>query len=281
MIQILEWLPFHVLFLWDVVLFIRRTRAPLPAKAPRSVSVIIPTRNEEERIEACIEAIRQDDAVHEVIVVDGGSTDRTAALAAGAGAMVIHGSADPEKGGGRGGQINAGLAPARGDIAAVVHADSLAPPGVFSAVRDILARDATVAGGAIGCVFSSSAPLMRLVEAANDFRAVFLGVSFGDQVQFFRREPVVRQALFPAIPLMEDVEFCPRLSRLGRRVFLFGEVRVSARRWKKTGYGNFISIPLRVAAYLWRRLWGDVDVLAMHRAYYSKEKQPETMNRKQ
>ncbi|MCP4686711.1 MAG: glycosyltransferase [Desulfobacterales bacterium] len=267
-IQLVEWLPFYTLFLIDIHLFRKRSGARPRVETPRAVTVITSARNEAERIGACVRSILQDNAVREVIVVDGESGDSTAQRAANAGAAVIAGSADLGKGGGRGGQINAGLAAAKGDIIAVVHADVLAAPGVFTRIRDILARDASIVGGAIGCVFTSPGPLVRLVELANDFRAVFLGISFGDQTQFFRREMVVRNGGFPDIPLMEDVEISLKLSGMGRQVFLFGDFRVSARRWNKKGHKNFTSVLCLTSAYLWRRLRGPVDTRAMYREYY-------------
>ncbi len=52
---------------------------------------------------------------------------------------------------------------------------------------------------------------MRLIEYANDIRTALSGISFGDQIQFFRRLPVKAQDIYPVIPLMEDVELALRL----------------------------------------------------------------------
>jgi hypothetical protein len=109
----------------------QRIRKYACQKAPQSVSVVIPTRNEAEHISACIHAILKDKSV--------------------------------------------------------------------------------------GGVFNDSGWRMRLIEFLNDFRFVFTGIGFGDQVQFFRRKPVLERNLFPIIPLMEDVEFSLRLKRLGRQ----------------------------------------------------------------
>ena len=95
-----------------------------------------------------------------------------------------------------------------------------------------------------------------------------MGIGFGDQVQFFRRKPVLERDLFPIIPLMEDVELSLRLKRLGRQAFLFGDALISARRWKIEGFRNSISIICRVALYLWQRIWRKPDTLAMYYSYY-------------
>ena len=109
---------------------------------------------------------------------------------------------------------------------------------------------------------------MRLIETANDFRAAFLGISFGDQIQFFRREPVLKADLFPDIPIMEDVEFGIRLHNLGRQVYLFGDTLISARRWDSTGAGNAFLVVFRVTAYLLKRIRGTPDTEALYRLYY-------------
>ncbi len=67
---------------------------------------------------------------------------------------------------------------------------------------------------------------------------------------------------------MEDVELSLRLPRLGRQIFLFGEVLMSARRWQSKGYGYSFQVICLVTGYLWQRLRGTPDTLAMYRRYY-------------
>jgi GT2 family glycosyltransferase len=77
--------------------------------------------------------------------------------------------------------------------------------------------------------------------------------------------------VFPGIPLMEDVEFSIRLHRLGRQTYLFGDALVSSRKWKKKGFGHALTVIRLMTAYLWQRLWGAPDTLAMYRRYYGKD----------
>jgi hypothetical protein len=252
----------------DLRLFVSRCRGPVEAKAPETVSVVVPTRDEEERIAGCIEAIRRDPAVVEVIVVDGGSTDGTAELAEAAGARVVEHLLPYDRGGGRGGQIHAGVALARGDVVAIVHADTAVEPATFSRVLERLGANPDVAGGAVGSVFDGAGLTVRLLEVANDLRAAFLGISFGDQVQFFRRWPALARGALPDIPLMEDVELGLRLHRLGRVCFLWGEARVSPRRWQRGAARRVLLVIGLMSEYLLRRLFGRPDTSEMYRRYY-------------
>jgi glycosyltransferase involved in cell wall biosynthesis len=201
--------------------------------------------------------------------VDGGSKDHTAIIAQKEGARVIQKIANPQCGGGRGGQIYTGLKDAKGDIIAVVHADMQIPAPMFQQMVDLLQMQPMVAGGAIGSQFDENGWRFRLLEFANDLRAVLIGISFGDQVQFFRRRPVFESNSFPDIPLMEDVEFSLRLKRLGRPVYLFGNAQVSARKWKKRGFGHAWTVIYFFSSYLFKRLWRKPDTATMFRKYYA------------
>lgn len=269
-VQILEWLPFWLLLFHDIYLTWHPIRNPVDSHPPRSVSVVIPARNEATRISTCIQALKKDAAVEEIIVVDGGSTDPTVGLAKQAGARVIEQTSSSTTYNGRGGQIYAGIQKARCDVIAIVHADTLVTAPTFQRILNVLSKQPILAGGAVGSVFNGNGGLLRLLEFANDFRAVFLGISFGDQVQFFRRKAVVKQNLFPSIPLMEDVEFSLRIPRIGRRIFLFGNALISARRWRSDGFKHSVLVVRLVAAYLWQRVWKKPDTLSLYRRYYGK-----------
>ena len=107
-----------------------------------------------------------------------------------------------------------------------------------------------------------------LLTVSNDGKGALLGISFGDQVQFFRREPVIATDTFPDLPLMEDLEFAIRLKGLGATTHLFGNGVVSARGWETGGLKRMRMIMRLLSAYCWQRLWRAPDVLAMYRRYY-------------
>ncbi len=260
--------PFLFLMAWENIRTWLSPRKPKQTALCRTVSIVIPTRNEEHHIVRCIHSIAGNPHVCEVIVVDAGSGDQTQSLARKAGARVLIHDRPIESGGGRGGQIKAGIDEASGDVVAVVHADTILPESEIDRVIAVLNRCPDIVGGAIGCRFDSSLLRFRFIELANAFRAAFLKISFGDQVQFFRRSPVVSQNLFPNIPIMEDVEFSLRLHRLGRRTYLFGNARASTRRWEQAGYRNAGWVIKNVAVYMVSRLRQRPDTSRIYRRYY-------------
>jgi len=268
--QAAEWLPFYLLLMGEFYVLLKRMKFQTDWGPVRSVSVVVPAKNEAEKIQACIQAVKTDKSVNEVVVVDGGSSDETALIAERAGAKVIHYTAPPGKGGGRGGQIYAGIGVAKGDAVAIVHADVTASYPLFSDIVHVLQKNPTIVGGAVGGVFNDPDWRFRIIEFLNDFRALFPGISFGDQIQFFRRHPVAEKKMFPRIPIMEDVEFSIVLNTIGRQTFLFGNALISSRRWKNAGFRNAFSVIRRLSLFLLLRCRGLPDTVSMYGSYYGK-----------
>jgi rSAM/selenodomain-associated transferase 2 len=200
--------------------------------APR-YSIIVPALNEAESLPAQLDALKCDqlgDGRTELLVVDGGSTDGTAALAAAYGRVI----ASPR---GRARQMNTGAAAARGDVLIFLHADTRLPPDALLVIERALA-DSRVVGGAFRLRFDTNAPAYRLVAATTTLRGVTRHSFTGDQAYVVKREAFERVGGFPDQPLMEDLEIVKRLRHIGRFVLFPAAVVTSARRHQQLGLGK-------------------------------------------
>lgn len=191
------------------------------------VSVVIPTLNEEEHLPAAL-AAAQRDGPHEIIVVDGGSTDRTRDIARAHDVIVLESPA------GRARQMNRGAAVATGEFLLFLHADTLLPDRYPARLRATLAR-AGVAGGAFEFALAGEFTGRRLIERGTNWRARFCQLPYGDQGMFLRRETFGEAGGFPDQPIMEDFEFVRRLRRVGRIAVAPGVALTSGRRWQRLG----------------------------------------------
>lgn len=162
------------------------------------ISVIVPTLDEAERLPALLATLAGEPEPHEVIVVDGGSRDRTADLAA-VGATVLHATA------GRGAQLAAGAAAARGDVLLFLHADSRFPAGGLAAVTGAL-HDPAVPGGNFRLHFDGGDPFSRWLDGFYAWIRA-RGLYYGDSGIFVRRAVYDRLGGMRPIALMEDYDF--------------------------------------------------------------------------
>jgi len=182
-------------------------RMPQWAREQPFLSVIIPALNEEGRIEETILKARSPDV--EIIVVDGGSGDRTAERAEHAGAVVIKGPR------GRALQQNRGAAAARGSVLLFLHADTLLPKDYVAQVFETL-MDRRVALGAFRFKTNLDRPFMRGIELTTQFRSRYLRLPYGDQALFVRKSHFQAAGGFPEMPIAEDLFFVRLMSKQGR-----------------------------------------------------------------
>ncbi|MGF1483949.1 MAG: glycosyltransferase [Opitutales bacterium] len=271
----LVWLPFSLLLLLEARHALRRllkTTAPNKALSG-GLSVVIPALNEAASLKSCIENLDTNTSHDlEIIVVDGGSTDDTLLLAEQSGARVL------KAGGGRGGQIAAGVAAARFDRILVLHADARVMPGLVDRVQRAFDSSPEAAGGAVGGQHATggSGPALVLVDFLNRTSALFGRLTLGNQGQFFDRRKLALAGGFPSIPLMEDTELALRLREAGPVLFLDGGVRYADRRYQSKAFGPYLSVAVRlILGYRVARFFGRADAQKCYEKYYGKT--PEQM----
>ena len=198
----------------------------LPEIRRGTISVIVPTFNEEQAIAETLAPLLATQDV-EVIVSDGGSTDATVSKCRELGATVVAARK------GRGPQMNAGAALASGEVLLFLHADTKLPINFPVVVKSILQRKCVA--GVFRLHVNSPDWRLRWIERAANWRSRFLQMPYGDQGLFLPAQLFYEMGGFPNWPLMEDYEFCRRLKRRGR-IHVADETAItSARRWEKLG----------------------------------------------
>ncbi len=221
------------------------------------ISIIVPCLNEAAGIAATLHALaplRTRGA--EIIVVDGGSTDDTVALAQ---PLADRAISAPR---GRALQMNAGAAVARGEVLLFLHADCRLPPQADGLIADGLHR-AQKSWGRFDVELCGSSAMLAVIGTLMNWRSRLTSVSTGDQGLFVTRTLFEAAGKFPQLPLMEDVAFTKTLKRYGAPLNLRHRMRVSGRRWEKHGV-------LRTVLLMWRlrwQYWRGADPGALARQY--------------
>jgi glycosyltransferase involved in cell wall biosynthesis len=190
-----------------------------------TVTILIPALDEEAAMPALIACLRAlDPPAHEWVLVDGGSSDATVALAQAAGIRAI---TSPKRG--RAVQINHGVEAACSDIVCVLHADSRLPPDAMQVITDTLAnpkialasflpRIAGPGGTRWGTTLHNWAKTWYapLIARPHLF-ARGVRLLFGDHAMFFRRADFLSVGgCDPSVAIMEEADLCIKMARLGK-----------------------------------------------------------------
>lgn len=192
------------------------------------ISVIVPCLNEAALIRDRLHAFqRLRESGHELILVDGGSTDGSARIAEPLADLVV------ESAPGRALQMNAGAAAASGSVFWFLHLDSGLPADAEAAILEAALQGS--GWGRFDVRLSGRAALLRIVERMMNLRSRVTGVATGDQGIFVTRRLFEAVGGFAEIPLMEDIELSGRLRRLARPVCLSSRIVTSSRRWERNG----------------------------------------------
>ena len=197
-----------------------------PVPRPPYISVIIPALNEEENILDAIRSAQAPDT--EIIVVDGGSNDRTRSMAQQAGVKVIRG---PK---GRAVQQNMGASIAKGRILLFLHADTRLPANYLFHIFETFMFPGCVAG-AFQFKTDLNNFLMKLIEFGTNIRARYFRLPYGDQALFVHRSTFEHIKGFPEVPVAEDLYIMRKFSKIGRIRIAPADIITSARRWQSSG----------------------------------------------
>jgi rSAM/selenodomain-associated transferase 2 len=205
-----------------------------PPTSASDLSIIVPVLNEAAGIRhalAALQELRGDGA--EIVVVDGGSTDGTTAQAAPLADRVL---TSPR---GRGRQMNAGAAAARGSLLLFLHADTRLPASGLAPM--FAALGAGAAWGRFDVRIAGSLRGLAMVAWLMNLRSRLTGIATGDQGIFVTRATFLRAGRFPETPLMEDIAFCRRLRAIAAPACLAARVTTSGRRWQTHGLWRTIA----------------------------------------
>jgi rSAM/selenodomain-associated transferase 2 len=220
------------------------------------VSVVIPVLNDARPLSSLLSRLRgsSDDRL-EIIVVDGGSTDDSAAVAESGGCLVV-----PSRTG-RGHQLAEGIARAQAPWIWMLHADSEPAP---QAVHHVLTRPADVPGWGRFSVSLAPGTGLEAVATAMNWRSRLSGICTGDQGIFVHRSLLDRAGGMPRQSLMEDIELSRRLMRWQRPDSRPECITSSPRRWRRRGI-------VRTVLSMWQfrlRYWLGADPERLAREYY-------------
>ena len=195
---------------------------------PAPISIIIPTLNSEtdliETLGSLFEGI-ENNLIRELIISDGGSTDKTKFIANEVGAIIVEGSY------GRGQQISKGVDKSQGDWILILHADTSL--SLDWSVKLLQKIDKNFAYH-FKLKFKSKSFFARILEYWAQIRSKFLSLPYGDQGFLIHRDLLDTVGEFPKIPIMEDVALAGKLK--GKIKSLDMIAHTSAEKYHKNGW---------------------------------------------
>ncbi|MDH5189696.1 MAG: TIGR04283 family arsenosugar biosynthesis glycosyltransferase [Gammaproteobacteria bacterium] len=191
------------------------------------ISIIIPALNEEKNILqtlSSLQTFRQ--RGHEIILVDGGSTDSTESIAKPLCDIVL----STRKG--RACQMHAGATASHGDVLWFIHADTIAPQNADHMIEKALTKKSW---GRFDVTISGKSWLFRIIAVMMNLRSRITGICTGDQGIFVKKETYMRHGGYPDIPLMEDIAISKQLKKTELPACITIPMLTSGRRWDQKG----------------------------------------------
>ncbi len=190
-----------------------------------SISVIVPTLDEEHLLSACLSSVRSQSVSAQLIVVDGGSSDGTQAIARAQADLVIELDAPALAE-----QLNVGASRATGDILVFLHADCQLTDGCLERIQTIC-KHANIIGGALTMHIQGNRASYKMLSFCGNVYCRLTGTLFGDRAMFIRRPAFETLHGFRPLPIMCDVDLSHRMKRIGKTRLIPGPVLSSSRKF--------------------------------------------------
>ncbi len=208
-----------------------------------SISIIIPTLNEEAAIKNLLQQLQTyREQGYEVIVADGGSSDKTISIAEKFSDNVIYSES------GRAVQMNKGAFNAKHDVLWFLHADTIIPLDAIEYIQQALNKNDW---GRFNVRLSGSNFLFRIIEKMMNLRSCLTGIATGDQGIFIKRDIFNLVNGYSDIALMEDIDISKKLKKISKPACLKEKLITSSRRWEQRGIISTVILMWRLRFLYW------------------------------
>lgn len=198
------------------------------------ISIVVPVLNEETFLAGFLSQFKLfnvQGADFEIIISDGGSSDKTVEVARGFDLPNLRIISEVR---GRARQVNSAAYLATGETVLFLHADTVLPSEALEAV-EIAMLDSDVVGGRFKLRFANRSLMYRILGSMINLSDRLFGAFSGKQAIFIKRGVFNKLGGFESIEACEDLAMARALRREGRVVRISQPVTTAGWRWQKAG----------------------------------------------